>query len=85
MMNEMIERANLIASKGICAYTYKVNANEWEGYGKKRTYISIVETCTGTKHYKKYDCGYVDMNTNEYVAGKNVDLRDNYTLDGSRF
>lgn len=35
MMNEMIERANLIVSKGICAYTYKVNTNEWEGYGKK--------------------------------------------------
>lgn len=88
MKNTMIARANEIAaaSKSIASSnTYKVTANDWAKGGNDRTYISIVETTEGTRHYRKYDCGYVNNITGEYISGKNINLNDNFTVDGRRF
>lgn len=88
MKNTMIARANRIAeaSKKIASSnTYKVVANDWTKGDNDRTYISIVETTEGTRHYRKYDCGYINNITGEYISGKNINLNDDYTVDGRRF
>lgn len=81
---ECINRMNTIIAASNTVYNRKIVAKDWENYGKNRTYLSIVETGRGTSHYKKYDFGFIDNNTNEYVAGK-WDVRQNYNLAGSNF
>ncbi|MCC8047320.1 MAG: hypothetical protein LIP12_17840 [Clostridiales bacterium] len=65
-------------------YHHEVKATDWEKYGKNRTYLSIVETKSGTTHYKKFDYGFIDNLTGEYHPG-NKDINDNYTLRGFDF
>lgn len=82
-----IERMNIIltaSGENIGIYHREIKMNNWENYGKNRTYFSIVETCEHSKHYVKKDYGYYDNINNEYVAGKN-DLTKNYTFSGAKF
>ena len=65
-------------------YDYRIVANDWENYGKSRTYLKIVETRRNSKHHVEKQYGYIDNNTGEYVAGKN-DLNRNFTFGGSKF
>ena len=81
---ECIDRMNTILAASNNAYDREIVARDWQNYGKDRTYLSIVETGRGTKHYAKYDFGFIDNNTNEYVPGK-WDCRQNYNLSGSAF
>lgn len=65
-------------------YHYEVVANDWEGYGKNRTYLSIIETRDNSKHHVERKYGYIDNISGEYVPGKN-NLEENFTFSGSRF
>lgn len=65
-------------------YHYEVVASDWEGYGKKRTYLSIVETRENSKHRAERKYGYIDNISGEYVPDTN-DLEKNFTFSGSRF
>lgn len=76
-MKKLIEMA-------VDCYDYEIVTNDWVKYGKNRTYLAIIETSKNSKHYAKYDCGYVDNNTNTYVAGK-TDLNKRFTLSGARY
>ena len=65
-------------------YNYRISANNWEKYGKNRTYLKIVETRNSSKRYAEYDFGYLDNINGEYISGKH-DLTKNYNLSGSSF
>ncbi len=82
MTKEMIiENLNKIYEASLkpgTGYNYDINEKEWilkddvTGEVKKsRTYLSIVETRDGSKHYAKKDFGFWDNINNKYVAGKN--------------
>lgn len=66
------------------SYNHEVKLSDWENYGKKRTYIKVTETRTGSKHRATYDFGYVDRKTNTYHPGRH-DMEKNYNLSGARF
>lgn len=78
-MNQIIN-----ASGNDGSYIRRVSLSDWEGYGKKRTYIKVYETRKNSKRSVSYDYGYVDRQTNKYVAGKN-DMEKNYNLGGKKF
>lgn len=87
--NECINRLEVIFNASVqgsqdSIYKLTVKANDWKKYGKDRTYFSIVETSTASKHYVTKDYGYYDNINNEYVPGKN-DLRENYTFGDMNF
>lgn len=65
-------------------YDYEIIVSEWNNYGKSRTYFRIVETSKNSKHHVERQYGYINNETNEYVAGKN-DLTENFTFSGARF
>ena len=48
-------------------WQYKIYSKDWEKNGQSRTYYSVFETSTTSKHNKRYDFGYYDNNTNEFV------------------
>lgn len=52
----------------------EVSVNKWEKNGNKRAYLSI--NCYSAAGNKKgqYKCGYVDLVSGEYVAGKYDDV-----------
>lgn len=83
-----IARLHTILNNSATYYTYELDVviNDWQNYGKDRTYFSIVEKSkTNTsKHYVKKEYGYFDNIENKYVPGKN-DLNENYTFSGSPF
>lgn len=64
-------------------FVYNIVKNEWKNYGKHRMYFSVIETRNGSNHNKKYDFGYIDLISGEYVAGK-MDATDCYDLSGAR-
>lgn len=70
-------------------YEYEIVANDWEGYGKNRTYFSIVEKSTNSKsskHYVTRKYGYLDNINGEYVVEKgNADATENYNFKGAKF
>ena len=78
-MNQIIN-----ASGNDESYIRKVSLSDWEGYEKKRTYIKVYETRKNSKRNVSYDYGYVDRQTNKYVAGKH-DMEKNYSLGGIKF
>lgn len=47
-------------------WNYTININDWENYGKSRTYFSVIETRNNSKHWAKYDFGFIDNLTDEY-------------------
>lgn len=81
---EIIEKIDEILENTNKVYIRNIVCNDWEKYGKNRTYISVVETDDRTKHYKKFDFGYIDNTTNEYVPGK-WDANQRYNLAGAKF
>lgn len=83
MKKEMIiARLNKVAEFGGCqGYHYTVKINEWNKYGKSRTYFSIVETRERTKHFKEKKYGYFDNQTGEYVPDKYGDLSGDTVYD----
>ncbi len=83
---QAVERLELIIEKSKCeGWNYKVKANDWENYGKSRTYLSIVETRDGSKHYKEKKYGFIDNMTEEYFPEKYGDLRNDYTFGGNNW
>ena len=68
----------------LTAYDYSISTNEWKKYGKERLYLAVYETRENSKHNVKYDFGYIDLLTANYVAGKK-DLTQNFDLSGARF
>lgn len=88
---EIIERLKIIVEHSAKAehYEFEIVVKDWEGYGKKRTYFSIVEKSNNlkaTKHYVSKSYGYLDNITGEYVVGKKEsDARENYDFMGARF
>lgn len=83
MTKEMIlKRLETLAAASQCeTYNTEINVNEWEKYGKSRTYFSIVRTRDHSTHYQKLDCGYYDNIADEYVAGKHRDLSEESVFD----
>lgn len=71
----------VIANASTAYYMYNASINEWENYGKSRTYFSIWEKANNSRHNVKYDYGYFDNKTNTYVPGK-LDLTKNYNVGG---
>lgn len=67
---ELIEKLNALADDANKRFNgdfiYTAKENDWQGYGKSRTYFSIIETRTGSKHYKEIKFGYYDNQKNEY-------------------
>lgn len=63
-------------------WNYTINVNDWEKCGKSRTYFSVIETRNNSKHWAKYDFGFIDNLTDEYKAGK-MDAFGKYTLSGA--
>ena len=55
-------------------YHYRAEVNDWENYGKSRTYFAIIETRDNSKHYSKTRYGYFDNQTEEYVREKYATL-----------
>lgn len=65
-------------------WNYEIGVRDWENYGKNRTYLSIFRARDNSRNNSKFDCGYIDNISGEYVPGK-VDLTANFTLSGARF
>lgn len=63
-------------------YHYEVVENDWENYGKSRTYFKIVETRENSKHYTVRDYGFYDNIEEKFVPGK---ASIEYTFSGTRF
>ena len=53
-------------------FNYRVKVNDWENYGKSRTYLSLIETRKHSKHYVTKKYGYFDNQTHEYMPTLNV-------------
>lgn len=83
MTKEMIIKRleKLVAASQVAGYNTEIKINEWENYGKSRTYFSIVRTRENSRHYEKIDCGYFDNKSEEYVAGKARDLSEDSVYD----
>lgn len=62
-------------------YIYFAYANDWQNYGKDRTYFVIYEKSNTTKHNAKIDYGYFDNINKEYIPGRH-DLTDRYDVSG---
>lgn len=87
--DRVIARLNTIVANST-TYDYcdmYVVAKDWEKNGKSRTYVKIVEAAKPgtTRHYKELDYGYIDNNTDEYVADRRNNAFDNYTFSGAKF
>ena len=81
---EAIKRLETIIENSTTAYNFFISASEWKNYGKERLYLAIYETRENSKHNVKYDFGYINLLTNDYVASKK-DLTQNFDLSGARF
>ena len=88
MKRQIINRLKeIVANSTVLSYCeMKIKVNDWQNYGKSRTYFSIVERSIGaSKHYKEKKYGYVDNITGEYFPAKYGDAMENYTFGGMRF
>ena len=55
-------------------YHYKAVVNDWNNYGKSRTYFSIIETRDNSKHCNETRYGFFDNNSGIYVPAKYAKL-----------
>lgn len=76
-----LEKLVAASQSGDETFHTEIKINEWENYGKSRTYFSIVRTRENSRHYEKMDCGYFDNQTETYVAGKARDLSEDSVYD----
>lgn len=77
MKEQLIERLNAIVDEKNShdnGYHYEAVVNEWENYGKSRTYFSIIETRDHSKHCNETRYGYFDNKTEEYFPAKYAKL-----------
>lgn len=86
---ECIDRLNTIVENS-STYDYcefVVKANDWQNYGKDRTYFSIVEKSTdsASTHYKEKKYGFIDNKNGKYFPDKYADLTENYTFGNMKF
>lgn len=77
---EAKRRLEIIIENSVAYDNARIVMNDWQNYGKDRTYI---EVRYGRKKVQPY--GYIDNETGEYVPEKYGDLRKNYTLSGNAF
>lgn len=77
---EAKRRLEIIIENSVAYDNARIVMNDWQNYGKDRTYI---EVRYGRKKVQPY--GYIDNETGEYVPEKYGDLRKNYTLSGDDF
>ena len=77
---EAKKRLEIIIENSVAYDNAEIVMNDWQNYGKDRTYI---EVRYGRRKVQPY--GYIDNETGEYVPEKYGDLRKNYTLGGSEF
>ncbi len=87
LKEQLTDKLNKIANEANShdnGFVYKTYVSEWENYGKIRTYFSIYETRSGSKHSKKISYGYYDNQKNVYVPEKYKNLMDDYTISGAR-
>lgn len=86
MKARLIQRMELLAAKaeGIGDFHYTVKVNDWENYGKSRTYFSIIRTRSTSAHRSEIKFGYYDNQNDKYVPEKYGDLTENYDLSGSK-
>ncbi|MGN1231326.1 MAG: hypothetical protein ACI4TP_05435 [Anaerotignum sp.] len=84
---EAEKRLNRIIEETPADYDYEIVFNEWSNYGKHRLYISIYEKSRKSKHFAKYDFGFIDLETDEYHPNekRRNDLTKNYNLGGKKF
>jgi|GEM_PF-2047474 len=83
--NECKKALNTIADNGNKndnGYRYEVQMNDWQNYGKDRTYFKIIETRSNSKHCAVKDYGYYDNKADEYVPGK-ADLNSGFDFGGN--
>ena len=80
---EAIEKMQQLVACATDCYEYEIQANDWEKYGKNRTYLAIIETSNNSKHFVKYDFGYINNDADEYCPGKK-DLEGGFDLSGAR-
>lgn len=79
---ELMKRLEkLVEASQVANYNTEIKINEWNNYGKSRTYFSIVRTCDYSKHYEKLDCGYFDNQSEIYVASRTRDLSEDSVYD----
>ncbi len=81
LKEKLIAKINFIIVNAPDIYYYIPSINDWQNYGKNRTYFSIYEKSNKSTHNYKYDYGYLDNQTNKYVAGK-LNLMANYSIGG---
>lgn len=77
MKTMLIEKLNAIVDENNShdnGYHYRAVVHEWENYGKNRTYFSIIETRSHSKHYAEIKYGYLDNIKNEYIRAKYATL-----------
>lgn len=88
MKARLIQRMEMLAEKaeGIGDFHYTVKVNDWENYGKSRTYFSIIRTRETSSHRSEIKFGYYDNQSEKYVPGNGCgcDLTENYDLSGSK-
>lgn len=83
---DAIKRLETIIEKSQASgHNYEVKVNDWENYGKSRTYFSIIETRDNSKHYATKKYGYINNDNGEYVAEKYGDLTRNRDFGGNNF
>jgi hypothetical protein len=80
---DAIEKMQQLVAIAADCYEYQIQANDWVKYDKDRTYLAIVETAKNSKHFVKYDFGFIDNVTSEYHPGKK-DLEIGFDLSGAR-
>lgn len=76
-----LEEKRVRTAERYSCFIYFAHANDWQNYGKDRTYFVVYEKSNVTRHNVKIDCGYFDNIKNEYIPGRH-DLTDKYDLCG---
>lgn len=88
MKERLVKRMELLAAKaeGIGNFHYELKVNDWENYGKSRTYFSIIRTRQNSTHRSEIKFGYYDNQADKYVPGtaSGCDLTKNYDLSGNK-
>lgn len=70
LRKEIEERLQYLVSIAPKHFNYEIKINDWEKYGKSRTYFKVVETRDHSKHYVEFEYGYIDNADNTYHKGR---------------
>ena len=83
MVDKVTTELKSLIAEASDIYDYRISTSVWEKYGKNRTYVNVIETRKGSRHYATYDFGYIDNADDSYHPGKK-DAFGPYSLSGSR-